>query len=109
MPSDFWNCLAISDRIGQRVIIRIERLRSEIISREFGAKKTVIRGERELDLAQPRQRQVAQTAAHGIADDQRADEHGAAHRRAQQRAQIRAGVKAQAAKDEGPGGHRGRE
>ena len=66
---------------------------------EFRPKKPVVRGKRQLDRAQPRQRHVAH--------DEGADQYRAAHRRTQPRAQMCARVKTQAPKDKGRDGHRG--
>ena len=73
---------------------------------EFRPKKPVVRGKRQLDPAQPRQRHVAQAPAHGVAHDEGADQYRAAHRRTQPRAQMRARVKTQAPEDKSRDGHR---
>src|SRR5207244_10231866 len=70
-------------------------------------KKSVSGRERKTGPAQTFQRAVAQGQPDGIADHQGADQYRAADRGPKQRAQMSAGVKAEAAENEGAGGHKG--
>jgi hypothetical protein len=67
--------------------------------------ETVIGRECEVDVANPIQGHVPQTATHGIADDQGADQNGAADNGPERGAEVRAGMEPEVAADEGEEGH----
>ncbi len=58
-----------------------------------------------MDRAEPAERTLAEALAHGIADEQRAGQHGAGDGGADEDAEMGARVKPKAAEDEGAKGH----